>query len=143
MIPSTAESPATIVLKARVAEQITYRMRADYPSADPIQFQREQLSRNGFARCEGSDNRWRSYLDSSGVRRVLIHRLSDYWINRNLNLFAILTASYISERPAPGPPDNSQQEILLRIQKSDDANAELAKLSIACSLSDKGLANAR
>jgi len=114
-----------------VANQVYFKVKAQYPNTDVLNFYKTTIT-SPWVECTES-NDWQSFGDISGNEPLFIHQTAQRWVNREKNrllLFAIKYRSQGSE--SRKMPDNNIQNVYLVEYVQPNIDDAISDLGITC-----------
>jgi len=131
-IPKDAHEVKKLNLGTKNTQQLFFEINEPYPSARVLDMYRKYLGGNGWKQCTSQVQGWTSHEDASSEPHLLVHKLTDYWVNQKGGQLLILSAMYYSNDLTKNTPDNEKQRVVVWVQRVSDLKDELSRLRVIC-----------
>jgi len=126
-----AQNKNEYVFSNSAAKQISYEIKAKYPSLEILSFYKKSIG-NKWSICKGKEQ-WDSFGDLAGESPLFIHQLIQYWVNYSENKFIMLAIKYESQGSEYLEyPDTNIQKVFLVEYKENDLSQVLKMLKLEC-----------
>ena len=102
----------TYVFPNGSANQVFFKVKAEYPNKDVLNFYKTTIKSPWIECSDKSD--WQSFGDISGNEPLFIHQTMQRWVNKDKNRLLLLAIKYRSQgSDNRDSPDNNIQNVYL------------------------------
>jgi len=121
----------TYVFPNGSANQVFYKVKAQYPNKDVLKFYKTTI-KSPWVKCAEGNN-WESFGDVSGNEPLFVHQTLQRWVNKDKNRLLLLAIKYRSQgSESRKVPDNNIQNVYLVEYYEHNIDETLSALGILC-----------